>query len=377
MQRKHSLGRWRPRSGTLVLLGALAFLAGTGPVLGEEAGFWQRMLKAARETGAPVGDQAIEQLGEPAAGEAKADFTPPEPARFGVTLELGDIRQAKEWLDQGLDPDYMADRIGSGLMISAWEGNLPMLELFHSRGADVNRVNKAGEQALLLAAWKGNRQVVDWLLERGAQLNREPGQWSAIHYAAFSGHKELVEYLLERGADIDARSPNGSTPLMMAIYDGKPEVAKLLITRGADRTPRNDWGDGAMEWAMRFNQTGVARLIGSPEEFAAAANQPKEAWGKDSRSDKAPADLDQLLKARRQLLAKGLAVEEVDRNIAALRARYAKASIRQEALPPRSTAVEISAQRGNPSQQKAGVVVSPGSYKLPPRAPNKIPARAN
>lgn len=322
----------------------------------EESGFWQRVLKTSGQ-------------------QVAADFTPPEPTRFGVVMELGDMAQAKAWLDQGLPPDYMADRVGSGLMIGAWEGNLPLMELFYSRGADVNLVNSAGEQALLLAAWQGNRQVVDWLLERGAQLNRAPGEWSALHYASFSGHKELVAYLLERGASIDARSPNGSTPLMMAIYDGKPEVAKLLIEKGADKEPRNDWGDGAMDWAMRFNQIGVARLIGSPEEFMAAANQPKEAWGKDWRSEKAPPELDQLIQARRHLVAKGLSVEQIDRNIAALRARYAKASLKQEALPPRSTALEITAKRANPSLQGARIIQNPGPYKLPPRAPNKLPAR--
>ncbi|MGB4674017.1 MAG: ankyrin repeat domain-containing protein [Azovibrio sp.] len=343
-------------SGAPAILLALLALLPLGTAWAEDAGFWQRVLTASGQQGA-------------------ADFTPPDPVRFGVVMELGDIEQAKAWLDQGLPPDYMADRVGSGLMIGAWEGNLALMELFYSRGADVNLVNSAGEQALLLAAWKGNRQLVDWLLERGAELNRAPGQWSALHYAAFSGHQELVSYLLERGANIDARSPNGSTPLMMAIYDGKPGVAKLLIEKGADKAPRNDWGDGAMEWAMRFNQIGIARLIGSPEAFMVAANQPKESWGQDSRSEKAPADLDKLIQARRQLMAKGLSVEQIDRNIAALRARYAKASVSQEALPPRSTALEITARRADPSRQGARIVQTPSSYKLPPRAPNKLPAR--
>lgn len=331
-------------------------------------GLWPRTPPAGAD------GKALES-GAAAGSQPAADFTLPDPVRFGAAMELGDLEQARKWLDQGLPPDYMADRIGSGLMIGAWEGNLALMELFYSRGADVNRENAAGEQALLLAAWRGHRQIVDWLLARGAQLNRAPGQWSALHYAAFAGQRDLVAYLLERGADIDARSPNGSTPLMLAIYDGKPEVARLLIERGANKALRNDWGDGAMEWAMRFNQIGVARLIGDPEEFIAAANRPKESWGQDWRSEPAPPELDRLIQARRQLVAKGLPVEEIDRNIAALRARYAKASLDKAALPPRETALEITARRAQPSQQRARVVQEPGTYKLPPRAPNKLPAR--
>jgi ankyrin repeat protein len=336
---------------------ALAFLSISA--WGEEAGFWQPLTGGASQASTP----------------ATGDFTLPTPIQFGVTLELGDLAQAKAWLAQGLPPDYQADRIGSGLMIAAWEGNLPMLELFYNYGANVNLENSAGEQALLLAAWKGKREAVDWLLAHGAELNRPPGQWSALHYAAFAGDPKLVDDLLAKGADINARSPNGATPLMMAIYDGQQESARLLIERGANTRLRNDWGDGAMEWAMRYNQLSLARRIGNPEEFIAAANQPKENWGQDARSGKVPEDLDALLKARRHLIAKGISPEDIDRNIAALRARYARMELRRGDLPPRATALEITANPDAPTKQKAKVVTQPGNYRLPKSAPNKIPAR--
>jgi glutathione S-transferase len=354
-------GKWRQKSGIFLLAFViLPFMAQSRSAWGEEAA-------------------GAERRGQQDGGPIAPYFTPPEPSRFGIAIELGDKEQAKAWLDQGLDPDYMADKIGSGLMIAAWEGNLPMLELFFERGANIHKVNPVGEQALLLAAWKGHRQIVDWLLAHGAQINRESGQWSALHYAAFSGHTALVRHLLDRGADINARSPNGSTPLMMAIYDGKPEVAKLFIDQGADARLRNDWGDGAMEWAMRFNQLQIARQIGSREEFIAAANQPKENWGKDQRSEQATTDLEKLLRARNYLASKGLPLADIDRNIAALRVRHARAGIRPEALPPRSAVLEITAKKSAPTQQNARVVsrpaANPGRYRLPPGAPKKTPAR--
>ncbi|MDR2636927.1 MAG: ankyrin repeat domain-containing protein [Zoogloeaceae bacterium] len=312
---------------------------------------------------------------------ANRDFILPEPIRFGVAMEVGDLAQAKAWLEQGLPPDYLADRIGSGLMIAAWEGNLPMMELFHRYGADVNLENGAGEQALLLAAWKGRREVVEWLLARGAELNRPAGKWSALHYAAFAGQKDLADYLLARGADIDARSPNGSTPLMMAIYDGHPDIARKLIEQGANKDLRNQWGDGAMEWAMRFNQTAVARMIGSPEEFIAAASQPKENWGSDTRSEPVPPELDKLLRDRRYLIARGISPDTIDRNIAALRARYARQSVERSA-PPRVTTLEITADPDDPGKQKAKIVHEPqaptrdaSTYRLPRQKPGKTPAR--
>jgi ankyrin repeat protein len=86
-------------------------------------------------------------------------------------MELGDVRQAEQWLDAGLPPDYLGNRIGSGLMIGAWEGKLDLMRLFISRGADIDLLNANGESALALAAWRGQLEAVKWLLERGARIN--------------------------------------------------------------------------------------------------------------------------------------------------------------------------------------------------------------
>lgn len=283
----------------------------------------------------------------------------PDPIRFGVRMEAGDIAQAREWLDAGLAPDFLADRIGTGLMIAAWEGNIPLMDLFVARGADVNKTNAAGEQALLHAAWRGKLDAVKWLLARGAQINRGPQQWTALHYAVFAGHEETARYLMDRGADINARSTNGSSVLMMAVYEGHESLARKLIERGADRGVRNDRGDGALEWAMKYNRLGIARLVSDPTQFAAAASLPKERWGEPVRSvpeprAKAPApagEIEQLLRIRSILAARGLNrdLDEIDRKIAALRAR--------PELDMRTSAVlEISANRKLPREQKARLI---------------------
>lgn len=144
----------------------------------------------------------------------------PDRVTFAVAIERGDVAQAREWLDTGLPPDFEGSVIGTGLMIGAWEGDIPMMTLFLARGADINQVNAHGETALLHAAWKGHIEAVRWLMAQGAQPNRRGKQWTALHYAAFAGHEAIVRYLLEQGADVNALSPNGSTPLMMAAREG-------------------------------------------------------------------------------------------------------------------------------------------------------------
>ncbi len=283
----------------------------------------------------------------------------PDAVRFGIRMELGDIDQARAWLDEGLPPDFLADRIGSGLMIAAWEGNIPLMELFLARGADINKRNAAGEQALLHAAWRGQLEAVKWLLAHGAELNRPPLQWTALHYAVFAGHDEVVDYLTGRGADVNARSSNGSSVLMMAVYEGREEMVQKLLGLGADPRIKNERGDGALEWAMRYQRLGIARLVSGPQQFAAAANQAKAYWGEAGRSLPAGAgqgataakEIERLLSVRSHLAARGMskAVDKVDRQIAALRAK--------PVLDKRPAAIlEISASRASPRQQKARLI---------------------
>ena len=307
----------------------------------------------------------------------------PDPVEFGVRVEMGDIPQARAWLDRGLDPDFIADRIGTGLMIAAWEGNLPLMELFVSRGADVNKTNNLGEQAIMHAAWKGRVEAVNWLLERGATINREARQWTALHYAAFSGQGPVVDFLVQRGADLNAQSTNGSTPLMMAVYEGREAVVKQLITLGADRRISNDHGEGAMEWAFKHNRLAIARLVGSTEEFTAAASHPKAYWPetvrsqpvtvtapdpkivqtaprKDPRKDPARetrAQIEELTRVRAVLVARGLTkdVQAVDKRISFLRFKMAKPGEDYR----RPAVLEISASRKAPKDQKTRLIVAP------------------
>jgi tetratricopeptide (TPR) repeat protein len=283
--------------------------------------------------------------------------TLPDRIRFSNVIEQGNVSLAREWLDAGLPPDFEGNVIGTGVMIGAWEGNIPMMELFVARGADINKVNSHGEQALLHAAWKGRLEAVRWLVEHGARLNREGKEWAALHYAAFNGHAEIVDFLLGRGADVNALSTNGSTPLMMAAREGKEAIAKTLLASGARVDVVNEWGDDAVRWAMRNNNLKIAREIAGKEKFAVVAAQPAASWGKPARSLPVPDRADTLLAQARKMEADGRRDEALKLYRAALAAiREAGAGANKAGTAPRaSTGMVITARRNKPGEQTAAL----------------------
>uniref|UniRef100_Q47BE1 Ankyrin n=1 Tax=Dechloromonas aromatica (strain RCB) TaxID=159087 RepID=Q47BE1_DECAR len=309
----------------------------------------------------------------------------PDPVAFTNSMELGDVRQAEAWLDAGMSPDFMGSRVGSGLMIGAWEGKIDLMRLFISRGADINKLNANGETAIALAAWRGNLEAVKWLLERGARINAPKRQWSALHYAVFAGHAEVADYLIEQGADIDAQSTNGSSVLMMAVYEGHQQLARKLIEKGADRTPKNEWGDGALDWAMRHNRLEIARMVSNPDEFNIAVSQPKEKWGEPTRSLRTSKDLESLLNIRETLVKRGMDTAAVDKRISVERMRIVRAELDRQS-PSRAATMEITASRKKPQEQSAQIIYDDkgkaagykapaatyfGTPKMPPKGPVK------
>ena len=311
-------------------------------------------------------------VGAPKAQPWRFTSALPDPVTFGARVEMSDLSQVRAWLDAGLAPDFLAEHIGTGLMIAAWQGDIPMMELLVARGADVNKANALGESALMHAAWRGNRDAVKWLLAKGARVNSGPMHWSALHYAVFAGHWEVANLLLLTGADINARSTNGSSVLMMAVYEGHEPLVRRLLARGADSGIKNDRGDGALEWAFKFQRLGIARLIADPTEFALAANRPKAQWGPAVRSQPAdmtpPAEpaaaepaseltakIDELLGLRNTLAARGFtdAVKKLDARIAALRAQRVRAE--REHTP--AAVLEISASRASPDDQRMRLIL--------------------
>ena len=169
---------------------------------------------------------------------------------FFRAVNVDNARTVSQLLERGFDPNTADEKGQFGLYLALREGSLQVAEaLLKHPDLKIDAANAADETPVMMAALRGNLEWTQRLLDRGAQLNRKG--WTPLHYAASGPEPKVVSMLLDRGAEIEARSPNGTTPLMMAARYGAFDAAERLLARGANPRARNDLGLGAADFARQ------------------------------------------------------------------------------------------------------------------------------
>jgi uncharacterized protein len=192
---------------------------------------------------------------------------------FFIAVKQDNDKAVLSLLQRGFDPDTLDPKGLSGLYLALREPSPKVARaLIDWPKTNVEIRTAQDESPLMMAALKGHFDLAKRLIERGADVNK-PG-WAPLHYAATRGDLQIMELLLEHHAFIDAESPNGSTPLMMAAHYGTPAAVKLLLEAGADTAMRNQLGLAAIDFANRAGRTDAAELIGQYVRRA----QPRGKW---------------------------------------------------------------------------------------------------
>jgi uncharacterized protein len=192
---------------------------------------------------------------------------------FFDAITRSDARTVEQLLARGIDPNTPNPAGVPALMLAL---KLPTSEvaaaLLARTDIHVEIRNAQDESPLMLAALNGELEISQTLIERDADVNK-PG-WAPLHYAATNSHIPVMQLLLDHHAYIDAASPNGSTPLMMAAMYGNASAVKLLLESGADPSLKNDLGLTAIDFAQRVKKADSVEIIAA----FVRAQRPKGAW---------------------------------------------------------------------------------------------------
>lgn len=180
---------------------------------------------------------------------------------FFRAAQLDNVSGVKKVLARGLNPNTRDPNGETGLIVAMrYEANRVGTLLMDQPGIDLEAKAPNGNTALMMAAFRQNKPVVLDMIKRGAQVNQKG--WTALHYAAAAGSVEIASILLEHHAYIDAESPSGMTPLMMAAREGQEQVVELLLKEGADATLKDrGFKLTASEFAIKADKPWIAKAI--------------------------------------------------------------------------------------------------------------------
>ena len=197
---------------------------------------------------------------------------------FGVTpiaeaARFADARMVKMLLDAGAEPEGANQDGQTALMLAIKTGEVSVVDMLIKAGANVNATEEFQNQTPLIWAATAPRNAGDLvrlLLARGAdvkpralytdwpsQITSEPraqyrpvGGLTALLYAARDGCYDCVDALIAAGADMNMPTPEGVTPLMLALDNDHNDVARLLLDRGANPELWDWWGRTALYIAV-------------------------------------------------------------------------------------------------------------------------------
>lgn len=182
---------------------------------------------------------------------------------FFRAIRRDDGRAITQLLLRGFDADTRDAEGRSGLQLALQvESYIAAQALLQAPVIAVDEPNANDETPLMLAAIKGELALCQRLVARGAQIVR--AGWAPLHYAAAGPDVRVVDWLIAQGADVDAESPNGTTPLMMAARYGSFASVDRLLAAGAATHVANDRGLHASDFAAAAGRDALARRLGVP-----------------------------------------------------------------------------------------------------------------
>ncbi len=151
------------------------------------------------------------------------------------------------------------------------------LALSHENGANINYLDKNGNNALILAVYSRREEVVKYLanynkdekgniIESSEKIDINKLNFdgvSALHLAVKFKNYKIVKILLDSGANVNILNKYSESPIFEAVRQNDFNMIDLLKSYGADLNIRNKEGATALMVACqnKYRQESLIKLI--------------------------------------------------------------------------------------------------------------------
>lgn len=161
------------------------------------------------------------------------DITPPGgDAAFYFAVKRNKLAEVQKYIDGKIDLNAHNDAGDTALHIAAKQGLPEMAKLLLDNGANPRKGKKddPGQLPIDDAVNFGKTELVALLTRHGGYIpgNTVDGR-TLLHRAVEKGKPGMVEAMIKAGADANEMTPNGTTPLLLALAARQEETAVALL----------------------------------------------------------------------------------------------------------------------------------------------------
>lgn len=165
-----------------------------------------------------------------------ADFTK-APGVMELATSINNIESVRVLLNSGVDPNAKKDGVYTPLCSAIRDNRGDIVTLLLANGADPNV--PASEYPCFKCVTHQRAHFLPQIIAAGGDPNEPRG---IIEKAVQHNNQDALIFLLDHGVDVNAKSPEGYTPLTTAIRENRADMVDLLLGRGADPAIRGqDW----------------------------------------------------------------------------------------------------------------------------------------
>ena len=149
---------------------------------------------------------------------------------FGTYIAKNKSEIVHEFLEAGMSINSRDDLGTPMLNIACRNDNFEFVEMILDLGAEINAVSEdRGYTAVMDAVWRGNEKITKYLISKGADLNtiNKEGQNNLI-LAVGANRESLVKLLVENGADPDVKDQMGMSAYNYAVLFKKQRLVDII-----------------------------------------------------------------------------------------------------------------------------------------------------
>ena len=172
------------------------------------------------------------------------------------------FQAVKNLIKRGADPSLVDNGGWNSLHFAAKGGDTDIIALIHSHLLKIGSKTGEGYTPLMVAAFSGKLNAVEWFLEKGATVNCvDNTRWNTLHYAAQGGDTDIISLIHIHLPNIESKTGEGCTPLMVAVFYGKLHALQWFLEKGAAVTCEDNRGWNTLHYAAQGGDTDIISLI--------------------------------------------------------------------------------------------------------------------